>query len=49
MIGLPVVTLLLQQDTVNLNAVANVELQLKTEMDANGGKLAPGPAKAVPI
>merc|ERR1712166_59939 len=39
LIGLPVVTMILQLDTEELKPMRSVELQLKDELDANGGHL----------
>ena len=41
LIGLPIITLMLQADTEKLKPIANVVKQLKDEKEANGGKLAP--------
>lgn len=41
LIGLPIITMMLQADTEAIKPIANVVKQLKDEKDANGGKLAP--------
>ena len=41
LIGLPIITMMLQADTEALKPIANVVKQLKDEKAANGGKLAP--------
>tara|TARA_B110000285_G_C14950598_1_gene526579 strand:- start:180 stop:410 length:231 start_codon:yes stop_codon:yes gene_type:complete len=47
LIGLPIITMMLQADTEALKPIANVVQQLKEEKAANGGKLAPADSGSV--
>ena len=48
LLGLPVVTMILQLDTEELKPMKSVELQLVDELDANDGHLAKPQLKSLP-